>query len=115
MVHCLDAKTGAIVYGPERLQAGHLQLVADAGRRPDLRLERGWADDGVQGGAARSRCWPRTRSSEYTLGSLATSDGQMFIRTAKHLYAIGARTKAVSANDAKKPAAAKKSGAKTAS
>ena len=30
---CLDAKTGKVLYGPERLQPGHLQRVAGAGRR----------------------------------------------------------------------------------
>jgi hypothetical protein len=32
--------------------------------------------------------------NDYTLSSPAVSQGQIFIRTAKHLYAIGSRTSA---------------------
>ena len=47
---CLDAKTGAEIYGPAANQAGHLQRLAGAGRRQDLRDERRRTDDRGQGG-----------------------------------------------------------------
>jgi hypothetical protein len=37
------------------------------------------------------RCWPKTISVSTTLSSPAISDGQIFIRTEKFLYAIGTR------------------------
>ena len=49
VVHALDVKTGAVVWGPERLQDRRLQLVAGARRRQALRHERERGpDDGVQ-------------------------------------------------------------------
>jgi outer membrane protein assembly factor BamB len=114
VVHCLDVKTGAIVYGPERLKPGtYSSSPVLAGDRIYISNEDGLTMVFKAGPAFEVLA--ENPLEDYQLGSVATSDGQVFIRTAKHLYAIGARTKAVSANDAKKPAAAKKSGAKTAS
>ena len=51
VVHCLDVKTGDDRLWAAAAEVRHLQRVARARRRPDLRHERGWADVGVCGGA----------------------------------------------------------------
>jgi outer membrane protein assembly factor BamB len=92
VVHCLDAKTGAIVYGPERLRSGTYST------SPLLAAGRIYitSEDGTtvvfKAGPA-FEVLAENALDDYTLGSIATSDGQIFMRTAKHLYAIGTRAK----------------------
>ena len=89
VVHCLDLKTGAVVYGPQRLQAGHLQRVPGARRRQHLRDQRGRRHVGVRGRAEVFKLIAENAIDEYTLSSIAVSNGQIFLRAEKHLYAIG--------------------------
>ena len=74
--------------------AGDLQRLAGAGRRQDLRHQRGRRDGGRPRPARSSRSWPQNDFGEYTLSSPAISEGQIFIRTDKALYAIGRRSSA---------------------
>ncbi|HSR50458.1 MAG TPA: PQQ-binding-like beta-propeller repeat protein [Acidobacteriota bacterium] len=86
----LNAQTGEVVYGPERLKVGtysaspilaggHIYATSEDGSTsvfktgPTLEIV---ATNQVQG---------------YTLSTPAVSDGQIFIRTAEFLYAIGER------------------------
>jgi outer membrane protein assembly factor BamB len=86
---CLDAKTGEVVWGPERtalgsvsaspvLADGKLYITNEAGATtvlaagPEFKV---LATNELDGG--------------YTLSSLAISGRQLFIRTAEHLYCIG--------------------------
>ena len=48
---------------PAAAAPGHLQRIAGARRRQDLRHQRGRRDERRQGRARRSRCWPRTTST----------------------------------------------------
>lgn len=88
VVHVLDAKSGAVVYGPERLPP------ATYSSSPILVDGRIYItnEDGV---TAVFRSGPKFELlaenplGEYTLSTPAFSDGQVFIRTAKHLYCIG--------------------------
>ncbi len=90
IMFCLDAKTGSEVYGRQRLRPGTysgsptladgkiyvtnedgLTSVVKAGPEFEVLAENDFAD--------------------YTLSTPAISDGQIFIRTAAHLWAIGER------------------------
>ena len=90
IMFCLDAKTGKRVYGPQRLRSATysgspvlgdgkiyvtnedgVTVVVKAG--PDFEL---LAENDLE---------------EYMLSSPAISDGQIFIRTEKALYAVGTR------------------------
>jgi outer membrane protein assembly factor BamB len=90
VMFCLDAKTGRIVYGPQRLRP------ATYSGSPVLADGRIYVtnEDGVtvvvQAGAA-FKVLAENDLGEYTLSSPAISDGQIFIRTESALYAIGTR------------------------
>jgi hypothetical protein len=87
---CLDARTGARIYGPERLPP------ATYSGSPVLADGKIYVtnEDGV---TAVARAGPKFELlaqndfGEYTLSSPAVSDGQLFIRTDSALYAIGRR------------------------
>ena len=81
------------VYGPQRLQSGDLQRLAGAGRRQDLRHQRRRRDGGRARPGPKFELLAENDLDDYTLSSPAISDGQIFIRTSKFLYAIGMRQK----------------------
>ena len=88
---CLEARTGREVYGRKRLPpatySGSL-VVADG----KLYITN---EDGVTVVAKAGPSFEilaQNDFDDYTLSSPAISDGQLFIRTAKFLYCIGART-----------------------
>jgi len=87
---CLDARTGKLVWGPQRLETGnHSASPVLAGGRVYATSE-----DGVTvvfAAAAEFRLLARNELRGFTLSSPAISDGQIFLRTAEHLYAVGAR------------------------
>ena len=96
VVFALDVKTGADGLRSGTPAVGHLQRVADPRRRQDLRHDRGRRpDDGVSRPGRSSRSCRRTRCSSdcspYCLSTVAISEGQLFIRTASFLWAIGER------------------------
>jgi outer membrane protein assembly factor BamB len=96
VVHCLDVKTGTVVYGPERLKPGTYSsspVLADG--RIYISNEDGLTSVFKAGPAFELLA--ENALEDYTLGSVATSDGQVFIRTAKHLFAIGTRAPAAKA------------------
>jgi outer membrane protein assembly factor BamB len=92
VVHCLDAKTGAVLYGPERIRAGTYSssLVLADGK---LYIT---SEDGV---TTVFRAGPKFEViaendlKDYTLSSVAISEGQLFLRTRGSLWAIGQRKK----------------------
>jgi outer membrane protein assembly factor BamB len=90
IVYCLDAKTGRTIYGKQRitpgtysaspvLAGGHIYITSEEGvtsvfkAGPTFELV---AENAV---------------NEFVLSSIAVSDGQIFLRTGQHLYAIGQR------------------------
>jgi outer membrane protein assembly factor BamB len=85
---CLDAPTGRVVYGPERLRPGTYSaspVLADG--KVYATSEEGLTSV-VKAGPAFA-VLAENALDEYTLSSPAVAAGQVFIRTSKHLYCIG--------------------------
>jgi outer membrane protein assembly factor BamB len=89
---CLDWKTGAEVWGPQRIRSGTYSaspLLADG----KIYVTN---EDGVTTvirASDKFEVLAENVINDYTLSSIAVSGGQLFLRTAKHLYAIGQRRK----------------------
>jgi outer membrane protein assembly factor BamB len=90
ILHCLDAMTGRIVWGPQRIAPGTYSaspVLAD-GKLYFIN------EDGlttVVAAGTKFEVLAENALGEYTLSSPAISDGQIFLRTADHLWAIGQR------------------------
>ena len=90
IVYCLDAKTGKEVYGQQRLKPGTYSaspVLADG--KIYVTSEDGLTSVFKAGPAFEVLA--ENPLNEYSLSSPAISDGQIFIRTAGALYAIGKR------------------------
>jgi len=90
VAYALDAKSGATVWGPSRLKAGTYSS------SPVLADGRIYAtnEDGLTSvftAGATFEMLAENPLNDYTLSSPAVSQGQIFIRTGKHLFAIGTR------------------------
>jgi outer membrane protein assembly factor BamB len=90
IVHCLDAKTGQIVYGPQRLKPGTYSA------SPVLAEGKIYVtnEDGlttVFAAGPKFEILAENAFEDYCLSSPAISEGQIFIRTTTHLWAIGNR------------------------
>jgi outer membrane protein assembly factor BamB len=91
----LDAKTGATVYGPERLPSGTYSA------SPILADGKIYVTTEEEGVTTVYRAGPKFEvlasnrladdCSPYCLSTVAISDGQLFVRTASYLWAIGER------------------------
>ena len=93
ILYCLDAKTGKTVYGPQRLRN------ATYSGSPVLADGRIYItdEDGVTSVIQTGPTYALLAENDlgdYTLSSPAISDGQIFVRTASFLYAIGTRSAA---------------------
>jgi len=91
VMFCLDAKTGKTIYGPQRLRPGTYS------GSPVLADNKIYVtnEDGVTmvvRAGPKFEVLAQNEFGEYTLSSPAISEGQLFIRTDKALYAIGRRT-----------------------
>ncbi|HYN85502.1 MAG TPA: PQQ-binding-like beta-propeller repeat protein [Pyrinomonadaceae bacterium] len=92
VVYCFDAKTGALVYGQQRLRPGTYSgspVIAEG----KIYVT---SEDGVTSvfrAGPKFELLAENDLGEYTLSTVAVSDGQLFIRTAEHLYAVGRRKK----------------------
>ncbi len=87
---CLDAKTGKPIYGPERLKPGTYSsspVLADG--KLFVSNEDGLTS--VVKAGPKFEVLAENPLEDYILSSPAISDGQVFIRTAGFLWAIGAR------------------------
>lgn len=90
IMYCLDARTGKTVYGPQRLRSATYSgspVLADG--KIYITDEDG-VTTVVQAGPTFATL-AENDLEDYTLSSPAISDGQIFIRTASFLYAIGQR------------------------
>ena len=88
--YALDAKTGATVWGPSRLKSGtYSSSPVLAGGHVYATNEDGMTS--VFKAGATFELVAENPLNDYTLSSPAVSQGQIFIRTAKHLFAIGSR------------------------
>lgn len=90
VVHCLDAKTGQIVWGPERLKPGtYSASPALADGRIYVTNEDGLTS--VFAAGPKFAVLAENALDDYCLSSPAISEGQIFLRTTTHLWAIGDR------------------------
>jgi outer membrane protein assembly factor BamB len=90
VMFCLDAKTGRTVYGPERLRSGTYSsspVLADG--KLYISNEDGLTT--VVRAGPKFEILAENPLDDYILSSPAISDGQVFVRTAGHLWAIGTR------------------------
>jgi outer membrane protein assembly factor BamB len=93
VVFALDLKTGKPVWGPERLKADNYSA------SPTLADGRIYVTSETQGVTSVFTAGPKFEllaenpTNEYTLSSISVSEGQLFLRTDAHLYAIGQRKK----------------------
>ena len=85
---CLDAKTGQEIWGQQRIAAATYSaspVLADG--KIYVTSEDGLTT--VVKAGAKFEVLAENKLDEYTLSSPAISDGQIFLRTSKHLYCIG--------------------------
>jgi outer membrane protein assembly factor BamB len=88
IVHVLDVQTGAVVYGPERLRpAIYSASPTLADGKIYVTNEEGLTS--VFAAGPKFELLAENPSEEYTLSTIAVSQGQLFLRTEKFLYAIG--------------------------
>jgi outer membrane protein assembly factor BamB len=88
VIEVLDVKTGAVVYGPERLKPAIYSaspVIADG--KIYVTNEEGLTS--VFRAGSKFELLGENASDEYTLSTIAVSKSQLFLRTEKHLYAIG--------------------------
>lgn len=88
IIEVLDVKTGQVVYGPERLKPAIYSaspVLADG--KIYVTNEEGLTS--VFRAGAKFELLAENPTEEYTLSTIAVSRGQLFLRTEKHLYAIG--------------------------
>jgi outer membrane protein assembly factor BamB len=88
VVEVLDVKTGAVVYGPERLRPAIYSaspVLADG--KIYVTSEEGVTS--VFRAGPKFELLAENASEEYTLSTIAVARNQLFLRTEKHLYAIG--------------------------
>ncbi len=91
IVWCLDAKTGKEVYGGQRIKPGTYSaspLLADG--KIYITNEEGLTT--VIKAGPKFEVIAENNIDDYCLSSFAVSDGQLFLRTGKFLYAIGKRS-----------------------
>jgi outer membrane protein assembly factor BamB len=90
VVYALNARTGAVVWGPNRLKPGTYSaspILAEG--RVYVTNEEGLTS--VFAAAPTFEVLAENPLNDYTLSSPAVSQGQIFIRTASNLFAIGTR------------------------
>jgi outer membrane protein assembly factor BamB len=95
VVHCLDVKTGAVVYGPVRLPAGTYSsspVLADG--KIYVTMENDDKTSVFRAGPTFELLATNTFGegcSPYCLSSIAVSEGQLFFRSTQHLWVMGER------------------------
>jgi outer membrane protein assembly factor BamB len=90
IAYCLDAKSGAQIYGGQRLKPGTYSaspVLADG--KIYITNEEGLTS--VIKAGPQFEILSENALNDYCLSSPAISDGQIFLRTTGHLYCIGAR------------------------
>ena len=89
VVHALDVKTGAVVWGPERLKTGAYSAspVLVDGKLYVTSENEGLTS--VFNAGPKFEVVAENPLDDYCLASPAVSNGQIFIRTDKFLWAIG--------------------------
>lgn len=88
VVEVLDLQTGNVIYGPERLRPAIYSaspVIADG--KIYVTNEEGLTS--VFRAGSKFELLGENASDEFTLSTIAVSKSQLFLRTEKHLYAIG--------------------------
>jgi outer membrane protein assembly factor BamB len=92
IVWCFDVKTGKEVYGGQRIRPAIYSsspVLADG----KIYMSNEEGSTVVLKAGPTFEVLAENHLEDYLLASPAVSDGQIFIRTTKHLYCIGQRTK----------------------
>jgi hypothetical protein len=95
VVHCLNAKTGEIIYGPERLPSDNYSA------SPTLADGKIYVTGETTGTTTVFKAGPKFEilasntfddgCSPFCLSTIAVSEGQLFIRTSANLWVVGQR------------------------
>lgn len=88
---CLDAKTGEVLWGPQRIKPGTYSSSPVLGDGKIYVTNEEGMTTVVKAGT-KFEILAENSLNDYCLSSPAISDGQIFIRTAQHLYCIGKRS-----------------------
>ena len=86
---CLDAKTGAVVWGPERTAQGVVSASPHLADGKLFLLNENAVTTVLAAGPKFELLGTNELDGTYTLSSPVSSGSQLFIRTATHLYCIG--------------------------
>jgi outer membrane protein assembly factor BamB len=90
ILYCLDARTGKVVYGPQRLRNATYSGSAVLADGKIYITDEDGVTTVVRSGP-KFELVSENDLQDYTLSSPAVSDGQIFVRTASFIYAIGRR------------------------
>src|SRR5262245_10448406 len=90
ILYCLDAKTGKVVYGPQRLRNSTYSGSAVLADGKIYITDEDGVTTVIRSGP-KFELLSENNLQNYTLSSPAISDGQIFVRTASFIYAIGRR------------------------
>jgi outer membrane protein assembly factor BamB len=90
IMFCLDAKTGAVIYGPERLPAGTYSSSPTLADGKIYAINEDGLTTVVKAGP-KFEILAENDLADYCLSTPAISQGQIFVRTTEHLHCIGKR------------------------
>jgi outer membrane protein assembly factor BamB len=90
ILYCLEAKTGKVVYGPQRLRNATYSGSAVLADGKIYITDEDGVTTVIRSGP-KFELVSENDLQDYTLSSPAISDGQIFVRTASFIYAIGRR------------------------
>jgi outer membrane protein assembly factor BamB len=93
VVHALDVKTGTVVWGPERLFKDNYSASPTLADGKIYVTSENVGVTSVFTAGPKFELLAENKTNEYTLSSISVSEGQLFLRTDNHLYAIGQRRK----------------------
>jgi outer membrane protein assembly factor BamB len=93
ILYCLDARTGKVVYGPQRLRNATYSGSAVLADGKIYITDEDGVTTVIRSGP-KFELLSENDLQDYTLSSPAVSDGQIFVRTASFIYAIGKRQSA---------------------
>jgi outer membrane protein assembly factor BamB len=91
VTHALDVATGTIVWGPERLKPDSYSASPTLADGKIYVTSENTGVTSVFTAGPKFELLAENPTNEYTLSTIAVSDGQLFLRTDSHLYAIGKR------------------------
>jgi outer membrane protein assembly factor BamB len=89
LITCLDAKTGDVIWGPERTSEGIVSASPILANGKIYILNEKAVTTVIKEGPEFKLLATNELDSTYTLASPAISKNQLFIRTSTHLYCIG--------------------------